>query len=70
MKNPHIIVDPKTNRCLCGMYAGESLSCNQIIASFAAIVNLAEKTNTLDHGLALSLEVVTDFIFPKVVDLP
>lgn len=40
MQNPHIIVDPVTKRCLCGIYNGQRIVCPDLISGSVTLANL------------------------------
>lgn len=50
MNNPHIIVDPSTRRCMCGMYDGTAVTCGEllIMADKSTTVKMALLAHTVD----------------------
>jgi len=43
MQNPHIIVDPVTKRCLCGIYNGQRIVCPDLISGSVTLANLTQR---------------------------
>ena len=43
MQNPHIIVDPKTKRCLCGVYEGQRIVCGDLLSGAVLLSNMTHR---------------------------
>ncbi len=54
-QNPHIVVDDATGRCLCGIYNGKPVRCEQIIAELRSMEAVAWNTREVIAALSKAI---------------